>query len=139
MLKIETLVKSAVGFNTERGDQLTVQNIPFQDTGELGTVEIQKWWGNPFFQSLFKNLLIGFGFLALIFFVIRPLLSSLRITRPAVRESIESLNEFSDKLTGTERTQIATQMAEQQNLIESAKKDPYQVAQILQNWMGEDK
>jgi flagellar biosynthesis/type III secretory pathway M-ring protein FliF/YscJ len=30
-------------------------------------------------------------------------------------------------------------MAEQQNLIEQAKKDPYQVAQILQNWVSEDK
>ena len=139
MQKIETLVKSAVGFSTERGDQLTVQNVPFQDTGEAGSVETQQWWDNPFIQSLFKNLLIGFGFLALIFFVIRPLLSSLRITRPTLHESIESLNEMSDKLTSNERTQIATQMAEQQSLIESAKNDPYQVAQILQNWIGEDK
>lgn len=137
--KIETLVKSAVGFNTERGDQLAIQNIPFQDTGEAGSVETQQWWTNPFFMSLFKNLLIGIGFLALIVFVIRPLLVSLKILRPAVLESIESVHELSDKLSAAERTQISMQMAEQQNLIESAKKDPYQVAQILQNWIGEDK
>ena len=137
--KIETLVKSAVGFNLERGDQLAIQNIPFQDMGEVGSVENQQWWTNPFFMSLFKNLLIGLGFLALIVFVIRPLLVSLRIVRPAVLESIESVHELSDKLTAAERNQISMQMAEQQNLIESAKKDPYQVAQILQNWIGEDK
>jgi flagellar M-ring protein FliF len=43
-----------------------------------------------------------------------------------------------DKLSSSERTQIAVQMAEQQTLIETAKKDPYQVAQILQNWLGEE-
>jgi flagellar M-ring protein FliF len=137
--KIEALVKNAVGFNPERGDQLTVQNIPFQDTGEAGVVEEQKWWSNPFFMSLFKNLMIGVGFLALVFLVIRPLLTSLRIVRPAVFETIESISEGGvGKLSSNERAQIAQQMAEQQSLIESAKKDPYQVAQILQNWMGED-
>ena len=65
--KIEALVKSAVGFNAERGDQLTVQNIPFQDTSDAGSVDTPKWWTNPFFMSLFKNLLIGLGFLAIDF------------------------------------------------------------------------
>jgi flagellar M-ring protein FliF len=136
--KIEALVKSAVGFNAERGDQLAIQNIPFQDTGDAGSIESQQWWKSPFFMSLFKNLLIGLGFLALVFFVIRPLLISLKIVRPAALASIESIHEISDKLTSTERNQISMQMAEQQNLIEAAKNDPYQVAQILQNWIGED-
>ncbi len=137
--KIETLVKGAVGFNAERGDQLVVQNIPFQDMGEAGAAESPKWWTNPFLMSLFKNLLIGLGFLALIVFVIRPLLVSLKIVKPTVMESVESVHEMTDKLTAGERAQITMQMAEQQELIEVAKKDPYQVAQILQNWISEDK
>ncbi len=138
MQKIESLVKSTVGFNTERGDQLTVQNIPFQDTDGVGTVETPAWWSSPFALSLFKNLLIGMGFLALIFFIIRPLLNSLKIIRPPVLESFEPIHEGAEKLSAAERAQISMQMAEQQNLIEQAKKDPYQVAQILQNWLGED-
>ena len=136
--KIEALVKSAVGFNAERGDQLAIQNIPFQDTGEAGASESQQWWKSPFFISLFKNLLIALGFLALVFFVIRPLLIALKIVRPAALDSIEAIHEVSDTLTSAERAQISMQMEEQQNLIEAAKKDPYQVAQILQNWIGED-
>ena len=139
--KIETLVKSAVGFNPERGDQLSVQNIPFQETGEAGAVETATWWNNPFFISLSKNLMIGVGFLALIMFVIRPLLASLKAgSRMPSQESFEPLGEGGgEQLTAKERAQIATQMAEQQSLVEQAKKDPYQVAQILQNWVGEDK
>ncbi|BCS55828.1 flagellar basal-body MS-ring/collar protein FliF [Geobacter sp. SVR] len=137
--KIEALVKSAVGFNAERGDQLTVQNVPFQDTGDAGVAETPKWWTSPFFMSLMKNLLIGLGFLALILFVIRPLLASLRVVRPPVLESFEAVHDGVEKLSSAERAQIAMQMAEQHNMIEMAKKDPYQVAQVLQNWMGEDK
>lgn len=136
--KIEALVKSAVGFNPERGDQLSVQNIPFQDMGDTGVADTPAWWNNPFFVSLFKNFLIGLGFLALILFVIRPLLNSLRITRPPVLEVFEPIQEAPEKLSAAERAQISMQMAEQQSLIEQAKKDPYQVAQILQNWLGEE-
>lgn len=138
--KIESLVKSTVGFNADRGDQLTVQNIPFQDTSDAGSVDTPKWWTNPFFMSLFKNLLIGLGFLAIIFFIIRPLLNSLKLMRPPRYESLEmEHHDVGDKLSSAERAQISMQMAEQQNLIEQAKQDPYQVAQILQNWLGEDK
>lgn len=137
--KIETLVKSAVGFSGERGDQLSVQNIPFQDPGEIGTLDTPSWWTNPFLMSLFKNLLIGLGFLALILFIIRPLLVSLRSVRPAMLESFEPIHDGGDKLSSVDRAQIAMQMTEQKNLIDQAKKDPYQVAQILQNWISEDK
>ncbi len=137
--KIETLVKSAVGFNLERGDQLSVQNIPFQDMGEVGTQETTQWWTNPFFLSLAKNLMIGLGFLALIMFVIRPLLGSLRNMRPTVLESLEPIHEGGDKISSVDRAQIAMQMSEQKSLIDQAKKDPYQVAQILQNWIEGDK
>jgi len=137
--KIETLVKSAVGFNPERGDQLTVQNIPFQETGEAGSSEVASWWTNPFFMSLAKNLMIGIGFLVLVLFVIRPILASLRLVRRPTLESFEAIGAGGDQLTTAERALINSQMAEQQNLIEQAKKDPYQVAQILQNWVSEDK
>ena len=137
--KIETLVRSAVGFNAERGDQLSVQNIPFQDTGESGAVENATWWTNPFFMSLAKNLMIGVGFLAIIMFVIRPLLASLKGNRDSTSATLEPIGANSEQLTSTERAHIAIQLAEQQNLVEQAKKDPYQVAQILQNWVADDK
>lgn len=136
--KIETLVKSAIGFSAERGDQLSVQNIPFQDMGDTGTAETSAWWSSPFFMALYKNLLIGLGFLAMVMFVIRPLLKSLKVVRQPAFEAFEPIGEMPDKLTSAEKAQIAVQMAEQQSLIETAKKDPYQVAQILQNWLAEE-
>ena len=141
--KIETLIKSAIGFNGERGDQLSVQNIPFQDTGESGVTETAVWWSNPFFQSLAKNLIIGLGFLTLILFVIRPLLGSLRSIRGAIPENFEPIYEGGgsggEKISSADRAQLSMQMTEQRSLVDQAMKDPYQVAQVLQNWIEEDK
>jgi flagellar M-ring protein FliF len=137
--KIETLVKSAVGFSSERGDQMSVQNIPFQDTGEAGSSDIATWWSNPFFLSLAKNMMVGIGFLILVLFVIRPLLASLRLPKKPALESFEAIGGGAEQLTAAERAQLEAMIAEQQSLIDQAKKDPYQVAQILQNWVSEDK
>jgi flagellar M-ring protein FliF len=75
----------------------------------------------------------------LVLFIIRPLIASLRLGKRPVLESFEAIGAGGEQLTTAEREQINAQMAEQQNLIEQAKKDPYQVAQILQNWVSEDK
>jgi len=139
--KIETLVKSAVGFNPARGDQLSVQNIPFQETGESGTIEADKWWTNPnpFYLSLAKNLLIGISFLLLILFVIRPLLTSLRIGKPPLAENLEGIGPGGKQLAGADQAALSSYSMTQNDLLEKVKKDPYQVAQILQNWVAEDK
>lgn len=138
--KIEALVKGAIGFNIERGDQISIQNIPFQDVGEgSGAVEHAAWWSNPFFLTLFKNLLIAGGFLALMMFVVKPMLNTLRTARPPRPDILETIApDAQEKMSASERAQLAMQMAEQQELIEKAKANPYQVAQILQNWIAEE-
>lgn len=137
--KIEALVKGAVGFNQERGDQISIQNIPFQDAGDAaGSAESAQWWTNPFFLTLFKNLLIAVGFLALMMFVVKPMLNTLRAARPPRLDILEAIApEAQEKMSASEKAQLAMHMAEQQELMEKAKTNPYQVAQILQNWLGE--
>lgn len=138
--KIEALVKGAIGFNAERGDQLSIQNIPFQDPGEAsGVTEAQKWWTNPFFLALAKNLVIGLGFVALMLLVVKPLLNTLRAARPPRLDILDAVSpDAQEKLSASERAQLAMHMAEQQELMEKAKTNPYQVAQILQNWIREE-
>lgn len=140
LLQIEALVKGAIGFNAERGDQLSIQNIPFQDPEDAaGSAEAPAWWTNPFFLALFKNLLIGLGFVALMLFVIKPLINALRTTKPPRLDILETIApDMQEKLSAGERAQLAAQMQEQQDLMEKAKTNPYQVAQILQNWLTEE-
>ncbi|GAW68539.1 flagellar M-ring protein FliF [Geoanaerobacter pelophilus] len=133
--KIEALVKSTVGFNAERGDQVTVANIPFQDSG-MAEDEPAPWWEAPFAQALLKNGLIGLAFLALLFFVVRPLMKGLKVEKPTSFVPLEPDMEAMQLIEEQRREQEMLRMT-QNELIEKVKQDPYQVAQILQNWLAQ--
>jgi len=134
--KIEGLVKSAVGFNPGRGDQVTVANIPFQDVAADGEGATSPWWEAPILLTLLKNLLIGCGFLALIFLVIRPMVKNLALNNQAGRTSFEGIEEGPGELgVAAQQAQLAMSKVNQLELIETVKKDPYQTAQVLQSWL----
>lgn len=133
--KIESLAKSAVGFNSERGDQITVENIPFQNSSDAGIDETPAWWTAPIFMAVLKNALIGFGFLALLFFVIRPLLSILRSSGKRNKDGFVPVNQQDGQIENDTNLALAMYASSQQQLIEKVKSDPYQTAQILQNWL----
>lgn len=134
--KIEALVKSAVGFNAERGDQVTVANIPFQETDDGGASDQDKWWNAPIMQALLKNLLIAVGFFALLFLVIRPLLKTLKPHKAASAFQPLPEDDAAMQLAEVHKQQLEMQSLNQLELIEKVKQDPYQVAQILQNWLA---
>ena len=133
--KIESLVKSAVGFNQDRGDQITVANIPFQDTSQSDEGESSGWWHAPIFLAILKNALIGFGFLALLFLVVRPLIAALRSSRPQQDETFVPLEESEEQLANQQKLSLAMHTQTQVDLVEKVKKDPYQAAQVIQNWL----
>jgi flagellar M-ring protein FliF len=133
--KIEALVKSAVGYNVERGDQLTVANISFQDTAEDAAEATEAWWNAPIFMALLKNGLIGFGFIALLLFVVRPLLKVLKAAKTPSFEPLSELDDDPVQLESIQKAQLAMHAINQRELTDYVKKDPYQTAQILQNWL----
>lgn len=70
--RIETLVQQAIGFDTQRGDAVSVVNAPFAadvagDAGEAPPI-----WENPRARDLVRTILGGLAVLALIFTVLRP-------------------------------------------------------------------
>lgn len=133
--QIEALVKSAVGFNAERGDQVTVENIPFQETGD-GAPEPDPWYNSPWAQTAGKNGVIALGFLALIMFVLRPLLKTLQVEKKQQSAflPVQNEEESAQMLEHQKREQERLRLT-QIELVEKVKQDPYQVAQILQNWL----
>jgi flagellar M-ring protein FliF len=140
--KIEALVKSAAGYNIDRGDQLTVVNIPFQETGDETPGVPPEWWEKPFFADLGKNILLGIAFIALLLLVVRPLmktLSSPKRGRDDDRERLEAEKDPQEQLEGGVHgllTQPGIEFKGQGELLALVKQDPYQTAQILQNWIN---
>jgi flagellar M-ring protein FliF len=78
MLKLETIVKNAMGFSDDRGDEVSVVNIPFE-TGPLMPepgFNIGEW------MPLIRYA-IGLGLvLFLFFFVVRPIMKALLYVPP---------------------------------------------------------
>lgn len=139
--KIESLVKSAVGFSGDRGDQLTVVNVPFQDSGDDALTDTVNWWERPFFMDLLKNGLLGLGFIALLLLVVRPLLKT--VLAPATqgaRRAVQPLpldGEQQGQLPGPQAQlpRLGLKSVSQLELLETVKQEPYQAAQILQTWL----
>lgn len=131
--KVESLVKSAAGFNVNRGDQVTVVNVPFQETTVPGDVEREKWWQMPILYALLKNAVIGMGFLVVLFLVVRPLMRTIRTNAAPLIDFSESAEEEVQKMLTSQRANLAK--VSQIELIERVKKEPYQTAQILTNWL----
>jgi flagellar M-ring protein FliF len=139
LLKIEALVKSAIGFDQTRGDQVTVANIPFQEVTGEGEMAGPRWWEAPILMSLLKNLLIGIAFLILIFLVIKPMLKSLRMTKQTSSGSFEGLDDDRLSLNGAQfPAQLEMSKVNQLEIIDTVKKDPYQAAQVLQSWLKQN-
>ncbi len=140
MQKLDALVKSAVGFSADRGDQVTVENIPFQDTEDDMPLPAPKVWEKPIFMDLVKNGLLGLGFLALMLIVVRPLVKSLMETGRKQGGSFEPLygENGEPRLEGGgtgKLPQLEAVTINQQELLETVKGDPYLTAQVLRNWM----
>ena len=139
--KIEALVKSAVGFSGDRGDQLTVVNVPFLDSGEDAPVEAVKWWEQPFFMDLMRNGLLGLGFVALLLLVIRPMLKMLvpqgdsrgRRSIDAVALDLEQHGQLPGPAPHVSR--LGLKSVSQMELLETVTQEPFQAAQILQTWL----
>ena len=84
--KISALVSAAVGLDTERGDQLTVENVPFEEAPVETPAAATLWqrYSPQAFDSLRILTPLALGLLAM-FVVVRPLVR--RALLPTVTES----------------------------------------------------
>ncbi|QYJ88061.1 flagellar M-ring protein FliF [Shewanella mesophila] len=76
LTNIRRLLEGAVGFNTQRGDMIEVVTVPFMDqlVEEAPAIEM---WEEPWFWRAIKLVMGGIIILALIIFVVRPMLKRL--------------------------------------------------------------
>lgn len=107
--KYESLVKSAVGFVSARGDSVKIESIQFQpedfSDGEKLLTNIEK---KKLVQSLFKWGLLGFALMLFFFMVIRPFMQwitdsftdSVEEMLPRTLEELEDLQSVDNSLPG---------------------------------------
>ena len=154
--ELETMVKSAVGFDEKRGDLLTLSVFPFTATAE--PIEALPWWESNQVYDLAKMGILGLVSLLLIFMVVRPALrdlirSNTQVLMPAPdhmpalhAERSEQrafgasgpriLGEFSPLAEITLPAPGSGLELQIEHLQMLAKNDPERVSEVLKQWIG---
>jgi flagellar M-ring protein FliF len=141
MKEIERMIKAAVGFNAPRGDTLEVVNIRFQQALEQDvTQQIEQQQRNrQFFLDILRYTFLGVLLLAMILFVIRPMVQRLS-QKPEDLDLLMGLPASIGELEG-EELEIPTErevgLPPREKIIDLARSDPLATASLLRAWLRE--
>lgn len=131
--KYAELVKAAVGYNKERGDQVIVENVAF----ESGVEELPKEKIDflKIIFSLLKYLVPLAAVALLIFFVIKPLIETLK---PSPVAMLPSSPEVTVGIGPAELQQEASsEQIMKEQVMDLVRKDPRRAAAIIREWLAE--
>ena len=130
--KFEDMIKKAVGFRADRGDEVRVVNMPFEESLQEDLSENKKEIIPaviPILKYLIPIVALGLVF----FFVVKPLMNALTsptgVPRPAMT--------LPQTVADIEKTMEITRKPNVDNLIEWTKKNPQEATNLIKNWMEE--
>ena len=139
--EIERLVRAAVGFKEKRGDTLEVVNIRFIQALEQDVSrQIERTQRNrQFFLDILRYTFLGVLLLAMILFVIRPMVQRLSQT-PEDLDLLMGLPATIGELEG-EELEIPTErevgLPPRDRILEIARTDPLATASLVRSWLRE--
>ena len=139
--EIEKLIKAAVGFDDKRGDSLEVVNLRFtRGSEEDVTRQVEATQRNrEFFLDILRYTFLGVGLLALILFVIRPMVQRLS-AKPEDLDLLMGLPATIGELEG-EELEIPTEkeagVPPKEKILEIARQDPLATANLIRSWLKE--
>lgn len=146
--KFEDLVKNAVGFSEERGDDVRVVNMPFSvQEEEMEEPKFEFVNLIPYFVLFAKYVVPIILLVFIYFFIIRPLLKSLYTGDLSVK--VQGKNEVEDKIEITSKDEIhmidkqpQRLMLQEDNLnifiMEWARNNPKDVVKLIKKWVSEE-
>src|SRR4249919_61306 len=146
--RIETLVQQAVGFDSTRGDVVSVVNAAFARDAADAENDAPPIWDNPRARDLLRTLLGGLAVLLVVWFVLRPafrqLLAPRGYTPPTARVDLVD-DDLPVSITtsasggGAQGTSKVMNFDEKLNVARSAvNADPKRVAQVMRDMVGTD-
>jgi flagellar M-ring protein FliF len=131
--KFEDMVKNAVGFSADRGDDVRVVNMPFEGSPPQEELAEPQREIMPVIITLARYLVPLLGIALLLFFVVKPLMKVL--TAPSAgRQSPVALPHTVAEI---EKALEMTDRPSSDRLIEWTKKNPKEAANLVKSWMQE--
>lgn len=139
LASIKNMVSAALGLNTERGDVINVLSMPFLESPEEELLA-NSIPGNMLYEYLpyFKIGLIVFGVLLGYFFLIRPIIKTMRGEVKEHYKTVEQLEqERLDKLNELEEEEPIPVDDAVLILRRDVARDPIPTSYIIKNWIQE--
>lgn len=137
MKNLENIVKKAVGFNSERGDQLEIINMPFNlaanEEEEMKATPRESLWREylPIAYKPLTSLILAALF---IFFVVRPLMKKLSFSG---REAVVSAELGPGPSLSSEPVPQPKQLDLRTQTIKLVKGDTDRAAGVVKAWLNE--
>jgi flagellar M-ring protein FliF len=148
--ELTAAVKSAVGFQEERGDSVSVVNKSFYREPETA-FEPTPMWAEAWFSDLLKQVLGGIAIILIVFGLLRPMFKNLSQAGEMVREqqslAIADLSQARESamqqavpglpmpISFDSDESSAAKMETVRNLITE---DPNRVAQVVKHWVSDN-
>ncbi|MFQ3573338.1 MAG: flagellar basal-body MS-ring/collar protein FliF [Thermodesulfovibrionales bacterium] len=137
MKKFTEVVKAAIGYNRERGDQVIVDNIAFE--GILEEMPPEKMDIMALASTLLRYLVPLIIAVLLILFVIKPLINTIKtVPKKAKETTLPPEAVFAPAVVPSQpEPELAPEELMKEKVLEIVKKDPRQAAHIIREWMAE--
>lgn len=150
LANLEAIIRDAVGFNPDRGDSITIREVPFVEfeAEPFPEPEPQPFWTAAWFEELVRQVLTGAALLSLVLFVLRPftkwvmslpvpppppiLLGEQQVRLPAPN-AVAAPGDAQLKLPGPRQDDINEMLQEAQTVADN---DPRRIAQLTRQWMN---
>jgi len=144
MKEYENLVKSAIGFNAERGDVVEVSNMPFDSMKVWDERKAMEADANRlFYLEMVKYLLSGIALFIIVFFVLKPAIQWLiSLEREVVsfqgpKTVAELEREMAGKGEGEEEYEVEKKEDYRKRVVEFVTENPQGSAEMLRKWLRE--
>lgn len=139
--KFEDMVKKAIGFDTERGDEVKVVNMPFESAvqDDLAEMEHEAFGAAalPLVMTIFKYI-VPLGAIGLLFIlVIKPLMRTLASQTVVYDNQVPAAARQPSAAVPQEQHAEQKELTPQQHLIEWAKKNPKEATSLVKSWLEE--
>lgn len=131
--QFEDMVKKAVGFRSERGDEVRVVNMPFDITLQEDLTEPKRDIV-PVVLTLAKYLIPILALGLLFFFVVRPMIKALTSSPLLQRSTTLSMPQTVAEI---EKTMEIAGKQSVDNLAEWTKKNPKEATSLVKGWIEE--
>lgn len=144
MKRITELAEAAIGYDASRGDTVSVVELPFDEQAPPETPLTQRLLAAATSGPLFKYGFILLAMLALLAFVVRPMIAALK---PGTSPALNALAQTEAIATGSKEPtpeQVAAGKQKQHmqmvfdQVSDHMRREPAQSARLLQSWIQTD-